>query len=65
MGKKEDELSTGRVWAAGFHHVTSPFSLGAYKMFIYLYSSLFFQAMVNRRYGISGYGGTTVFDYTI
>jgi hypothetical protein len=20
-GKKEDELSTGRVWAAGFHHV--------------------------------------------
>jgi len=21
-GKKEDESSTGRVWAAGFHHVT-------------------------------------------
>jgi len=20
---KEDELSTGRVWAAGFHHVTA------------------------------------------
>jgi len=22
-GQKEDELSTGRVWAAGFHHVTA------------------------------------------
>jgi len=22
-GTKEDELSTGRVWAAGFHHVTA------------------------------------------
>jgi len=22
MGAKEDESSTGRVWAAGFHHVT-------------------------------------------
>jgi hypothetical protein len=21
MGAKEDESSTGRVWAAGFHHV--------------------------------------------
>ena len=21
MGKKEDESSTGRIWAAGFHHV--------------------------------------------
>jgi len=24
---KEDELSTGRVWAAGFHHVTAIFRL--------------------------------------
>jgi hypothetical protein len=23
MGAKEDELSTGCVWAAGFHHVTA------------------------------------------
>jgi hypothetical protein len=23
MGTKEDETSTGRVWAAGFHHVTA------------------------------------------
>jgi hypothetical protein len=22
MGTKEDELSTGCIWAAGFHHVT-------------------------------------------
>jgi hypothetical protein len=22
MGTKEDESSTGRIWAAGFHHVT-------------------------------------------
>jgi len=22
-GEKEDELSTGRIWAAGFHHVTA------------------------------------------
>jgi hypothetical protein len=23
MGIKEDELSTVRIWAAGFHHVTA------------------------------------------
>jgi hypothetical protein len=23
MGAKEDELNTGRIWAAGFHHVTA------------------------------------------
>jgi hypothetical protein len=23
MGAKEDESSTGHVWAAGFHHVTA------------------------------------------
>jgi hypothetical protein len=23
MGTKEDESSTGRVWAAGYHHVTT------------------------------------------
>jgi hypothetical protein len=26
-GTKEDELSTGRVWAAGFHYVTARSSL--------------------------------------
>jgi hypothetical protein len=42
MGTKEDEASTGRVWAAGFH----PFSLGArfgnYELFIYLIFNFFF-----------------------
>ena len=27
MGTKEDESSTGRVWAAGFHHVMDRFRL--------------------------------------
>jgi len=27
---KEDESSTGRVWAAGFHHVTARSRLGAF-----------------------------------
>jgi len=27
-GTKEDESSTGRVWAAGFHHVTARSGLG-------------------------------------
>jgi hypothetical protein len=26
-GAKEDESSTGRIWAAGFHHVTARFRL--------------------------------------
>jgi hypothetical protein len=54
-GTKEDESSTGRVWAAGFHHVTDPFSLGArfenYKPFIFLIFPIFFRAAVNRGYG--------------
>ena len=43
---KEGESSTGRVWAAGFHHVNGPFSLGArfenYEPFIYLIFQIFF-----------------------
>jgi len=27
IGTKEDESSTGRVWAAGFHHVTARYRL--------------------------------------
>jgi hypothetical protein len=27
MGTKEDESSTGCIWAAGFHHVTACFHL--------------------------------------
>jgi hypothetical protein len=29
-GTKEDESSTGRTWAAGFHHVNGPFLLGVH-----------------------------------
>jgi hypothetical protein len=47
---KEDESSTGRVWAAGFHHV-GPFSFGArfetYEPFVYLIL-IFFLAAINR-----------------
>jgi hypothetical protein len=50
-GVKEDESSTGRVRAAGIHHVKSPFSLGAtfetYEPFISLIFH-FFRAAVNR-----------------
>ena len=52
MGTKEDESSTGCVWAAGFHHVTGAFLLGAhfeaYETFISLIFQIFFQAAVNR-----------------
>jgi hypothetical protein len=27
MGTKEDESSTGRIWADGFHHVTACFHM--------------------------------------
>jgi len=36
-GTKEDESSTGRVWAAGFHHGTARSRLArVYEPFIYL-----------------------------
>jgi hypothetical protein len=38
MGAKEDESSTGHVWAAGFHHVTARFPLaGVLKLMKCLY----------------------------
>jgi hypothetical protein len=38
MGTKEDESSTGRVWAAGFHHVTAPSCLArVLKLMNYLF----------------------------
>ena len=47
-GTKEDESSNGRVWAAGFHHVTTRSRLGrlfeTYEMFI----SLIFQFFSDR-----------------
>jgi hypothetical protein len=51
---KEDESSTGRVWAAGFHRVTARSRLGGrfetYEPFISLIFNLFFRAAVNRGY---------------
>jgi hypothetical protein len=45
MGTKEDESSTGRISAAGFHHV--PFSLGmrfeTHELFISLVFQIFFR----------------------
>jgi hypothetical protein len=37
---KEDESSTGHVWAAGFHHVTARFE--TYEPFISLSFQFFF-----------------------
>jgi hypothetical protein len=51
-GTKEDESSTGRVWVAGFHHVTARTRLArfeAYEPFISLIFH-FWGAAVNRRY---------------
>jgi hypothetical protein len=39
-GTKGDESSTGRVWVAGFHHVTARFE--TYKTFISLIFQIFF-----------------------
>jgi hypothetical protein len=37
-GTKEDESSTGRVWAAGFHHVTAhPHLARVLKLMNYLF----------------------------
>jgi hypothetical protein len=36
MGAKEDESSTGRVWAAGFYHITARSRFETYKLFISL-----------------------------
>jgi hypothetical protein len=46
MGAKEDESSTGHVWAAGFHHVTASSHLvGILKLtnslFIFFFSNFF------------------------
>ena len=63
-GTKEDESGTGRVWAAGFHHVNRPFSLGAhfgtYEQFISLIFQIVLWTAVNRGYWIRGYGGPPV-----
>jgi hypothetical protein len=54
-GTKEDESSTGHVWAPGFHHVTARSRFAplfeTYGPFI---SFVFFRSAVNRGYWISG-----------
>jgi len=58
-GTKVDESSTGRVWAAGFHHVTARSRLArVLKMMTRLFHNFpnFFRAAANR-----GYGGPPVF----
>jgi hypothetical protein len=51
MGTKEDESNTGRVWAAGLHHVTARSRLArvfeTYEPFIYLIFKIFFRGAVN------------------
>jgi hypothetical protein len=47
MGTKEDESSTGRIWAAGFHHVTAHSHLAHILKLVnrlFLECSNFFQA---------------------
>jgi hypothetical protein len=44
MGTKEDESSTGRIWAAGFHHVRAHSRLAhfeTYEPFISLIFQIF------------------------
>jgi hypothetical protein len=52
-GAKEDESNTGRVWAAGSHHVMARFSLGGHfetHGIIYFFNfPIFFLAAVNHR----------------
>jgi len=52
-GTEEDESSTGRVWAAGFHHVTARSRLArVFKLQNRLFNfPNFFRAAANHRYG--------------
>jgi hypothetical protein len=44
-GAKEDHSSAGRVWAAGFHHVTARSTLaGMLTQTVYFFNALFFSA---------------------
>jgi hypothetical protein len=47
---KEDESSTGRVWAARFHHVTVRFRFALFETYEALISLIFqfFRAALNR-----------------
>jgi len=47
-GTKEDESSTGRVWAAGFHHVTTRSRLARVLKLVNRFISLLFQIFSDR-----------------
>jgi hypothetical protein len=50
-GTKADESRAGRIWAAGFHHVTARSRFARFLKFMYclfVRVSFFFQAAVNR-----------------
>jgi len=47
-GTKEDESSTGRVWAAGFHHVTARSRLARLLKLMYLFFFLIFHFFSGR-----------------
>jgi len=61
-GTNEDESTTGRVWAAGCHHVTSRSRSArvfeTYKPFISLIFQIFFRVAVSH-----GYAGRLHLDY--
>jgi len=60
-GTKEDESSTGGVWAAGFHHFMAHSCLARILKFMNLYFfnfPNFFWSTVNH-----GYGGPPVYGY--
>jgi hypothetical protein len=62
----KDMSSTGRVWAAGFHHVTARSRLQrVLKLMnrLFIQFSNVFPVAVNRGYWNSGYEGTTVWLY--
>jgi hypothetical protein len=49
MGAKEDESTTGRVWAAGFHHVTARSRLARIlELMNRLFSLMFIPCIIRR-----------------
>jgi hypothetical protein len=65
MGTEEDELRTGCIWAAGFHHVTAHSRLARVlkltNHLFFLIFQIFFRATVNRGYG----GGLLIFVFCL
>ena len=62
-GTKGDESSTGRVWAAGVHHVRARSRLARVLKLMNLFISLIFQFF--RAAIIRGYGGPPVYCFCV